>query len=109
MGDWNHQVVIRDTENGKAFAFLNGSNLSSDGAPLVNVSAISSSTSPLYLGNANGQGKYPFPGQIDELRISRVARSAAWVKATHDTVAAPSFARYSATRGNNDATIISFR
>ncbi|MBR3086818.1 MAG: DUF2341 domain-containing protein [Kiritimatiellae bacterium] len=109
MGDWNHQVVIRDTENGKAFAFLNGSNLSSDGAPLVNVSAISSSTSPLYLGNANGQGKNPFPGQIDELRISKVARSAAWVKATHDTVAAPSFARYSATRGNNDATVISIR
>ena len=71
---------------------------------------IPDSSSPLYLGNAQTTANTRvFPGQIDELRISKVARSADWVKATHDTVDAPSFAHYSASRGNNDATVISFR
>ena len=33
-----------------------------------------------------GYGSRIFPGSIDEVRISTVARSADWVKASHDTV-----------------------
>ena len=106
---WNHQAIVRDVSSAKAYSFLGGDPIASDGFSLPNTEDVLSNSGALYLGNAHGQSNNPFPGQIDELRISRVARSAAWVKATHDTVAAPSFARYSATRGNNDATIISFR
>lgn len=44
-----------------------------------------------------------FNGLIDELRISRVARSEAWLKASHDTVAVRGFATYgmaTKVRGN---------
>ncbi len=68
------------------------------------------STSLLYLGNAQTTAnRYGFPGQIDELRISNVARSAAWVQATHDTVTSASFAQYSATRANSGVTVIYMR
>ncbi len=41
-------------------------------------------------------GTTPFKGQIDELRISKIARSPAWLKATYDTVNNASFATYGA-------------
>ena len=109
MDSWTHQTVVRDTAKDKAFAFLNG-NPVSDGVTLTSTSAITSSTSPLYLGNANGNSPSSgFPGQIDELRISKVARSADWVKATHDTAVSDDFALYSATRGNDCGTIFFVR
>ena len=108
-GAWCHQAVVRDVGIAKAFSFMNGEPTSQDGLILPNTENVLVNSGILCIGNAHGLGKSPFPGQIDELRISKVARSEEWVKATHDTVAAPSFARYSATRGNNDATIISFR
>lgn len=62
-----------------------------------------SSTVPLILGggvdNAEGTSRI-FPGSIDEVRISTVARSSDWVKASHDTVTESSFARYSSAREN---------
>ena len=109
MNSWAHQTVVRDTAKDKAFAFLNGNQVS-DGVALTNTLAITSSTSPLYLGNANGNTpSVGFPGQIDELRISKVARSAEWVRATHDTAVSDRFATYSVTRGNNTATTVVFR
>ena len=53
----------------------------------------------LRLGNL-GQGQ-AFPGKFDDMRISGVARSAAWLKATHDTVADESFAEYGRAKLNN--------
>ena len=41
-----------------------------------------------------------FPGSIDEVRVSNVARSADWVKASHDTVTESSFATYGSAREN---------
>ncbi len=112
MNEWNHQVVVRDTTAQKAYCYVSGLPTPEGGIALPDGYGVTipDSSSPLYLGNAQTTANNKaFPGQIDELRISKVARSSAWVKATHDTVAAPSFARYSATRGNNDATIISLR
>ena len=45
-------------------------------------------------------GQNSFPGSIDEVRISKVARSADWVKASHDTVTESAFAVYSAAKEN---------
>ena len=46
-------------------------------------------------------GTTPFKGQIDELRISKIARSEAWLKATYDTVNTAGFATYYKARNND--------
>ena len=58
-------------------------------------------TGRLFLGNQLSYNHYtdPYPGRIDEVRISNVARSADWVKATYDTVKNEDFAFY---HGPND-------
>ena len=48
-------------------------------------------------------GTTPFKGQLDELRISKIARSEAWMKATYDTVNTAGFATYSKTKVNDTA------
>ncbi|MBQ6247326.1 MAG: hypothetical protein IJK04_10705, partial [Kiritimatiellae bacterium] len=63
----------------------------------------------LEMGNLQGLQNRAFNGLIDEVRISRVARSADWIKATHETVAADGFATLSAARENSEATMVVFR
>ena len=112
MDVWNHQVVVRHTTDNKAYCYMNGSPAPEGGKKLPDgyEVTIPNSSSPLYLGNAqttaNTKG---FPGQIDELRISKVARSAEWVRATHDTVMSDRFATYSVTRANSGVTVIYMR
>ncbi len=50
--------------------------------------------SDLYLGNLDAGGGGAFNGKIDEVRISKAIRSAAWMKATYDTVTKSDFATY---------------
>ena len=112
MNAWNYHVIARNTTAQKAYCFMNGSPAPDGGVNLPSGydAQIPNSSSPLYLGNAQTTAnKYGFPGKIDELRISNVARSAAWVQATHDTVMSASFAQYSKTRENNGATVFFVR
>ena len=51
-------------------------------------------------GGGTGGTARVFPGSIDEVRISTVARSADWVKASHNTVTESSFATYGSAREN---------
>ena len=44
-------------------------------------------TGNLHLGNQFKSWSSSFPGKLDEVRVSNVARSADWVKATYDTIA----------------------
>ena len=55
--------------------------------------------SDLCLGNSVKGASNAFPGKIDEVRISKVVRSADWIKATYDTIANANFATYSTTAG----------
>ncbi len=51
-----------------------------------------------------------FNGALDELRISNVTRSAAWVQATYDTIKNhATFTRYSSAKENSLGTILFFR
>ena len=50
--------------------------------------------SALALGGGYQSGGGEFNGSIDEVRISKVARSAAWIKATYDTIVSSGFASY---------------
>ena len=54
-------------------------------------------------------GTTPFKGQLDELRLSKTARSEAWLKATYDTVKTASFATYSKARNNDMAFVLVVR
>jgi hypothetical protein len=63
------------------------------------------SNAPLSLGGAIS-GTTPFKGQIDELRLSKIARSPAWLKATYDTVNTSGFATYSGARQNVQCLVI---
>ena len=93
-GGWEHQAFSLDTTTASSNVkgYLNG-------APSVTASQaigrVNDDVGFLTLGNLNPNGKDSyFNGSIDEVRISKCVRSAAWLKATHDTVAKADFATY---------------
>lgn len=73
----------------------------------VGATLASGATSPVWIGNYNQEWSNAFDGLIDEVRISSVARSDAWLKATRDTIASRSFVTCSAVTGR--FTLIAFR
>jgi len=88
-GEWVHQVV---TFNAGSTANYKGG--AAAGTGTTPVKKINAGDANLHLGNFQAGDTRNFPGRIDEVRISKTARSAAWIKATHDTVANASFATY---------------
>ena len=97
INEWTHSVYVYDSENKHGYAYVNGADRTNGTyAPDKTVRTIDI---PLCLGNRDSNSAYAFPGSFDELRLSSVARSAAWVKATYDTVKNESFAYYEM---NND-------
>ena len=101
---WTHQAYTRVMTSGKQYWYF-------DGASVANVtsgnrSTLLAGTATLKLGGGASQNS--FPGSIDEVRISKVARSADWVKASHDTVAESAFAVYSAAKENGRKGMIIF-
>ena len=51
----------------------------------------------LHLGCFHAGDSRNFPGKVDELRISKVVRSADWLKASHDTVSDAAFLTFALT------------
>ena len=104
-GGWMHIGLVFDSVDAKKLlAYANGmNNGSSDDSKALNESwcTVPNGGSVL-LGNMTGTSASAFPGSVDEVRISAVARSADWMKATHDTVMKPDFASYSAVDVVND-------
>ena len=116
MGVWAHSAVVRDTDNKAIRAYLDGVSYES-GCDYCG-DQICNAATELWLGgmqgysddpSANPNGSRPFIGLIDELRISRVARSADWIKATHDTIAEDAFAVCSSARENRNGLSIIIR
>ena len=114
---WNHTVSIfngtyqgvgsdADTKYNRA-VYLNGTSLLT--ATSDNQGTMVSNANTLYLGNNKASGTQPYHGIIDEVRISTVTRSAAWVKATYDTIANnAAFVAYGAARQNNKGGLTVF-
>ena len=114
---WNHTVSIfngtyqgvgsdADTKYNRA-VYLNGTSLLT--ATSDNQGTMVSNANTLYLGNNKASGTQPYHGIIDEVRISTVTRSAAWVKATYDTIANnAAFVAYGAARQNNKGGLMVF-
>ena len=95
LNQWTHQVYT--FASGTVKGYKNGAKVGSD--KTLPFSQISNSDGYLHLGNFNRSGAWNadqrnFPGKIDEVRISKVARSADWIQATHDTIANADFATY---------------
>ena len=86
IGAWYHNAYVCNITNGAGNMYVNGvsriNNPSgSTTKPLLAVDA------PISLGNrGDNTAQYAFPGIVDEVRISSVARSKDWLKATYDTV-----------------------
>ena len=106
-GEWVYQTIVRNkTGLNKCLVYFNGENEKSVND---NRSSIESNTRPLILGGGGyGGTARVFPGSIDEVRISNVARSADWVKASHDTVTESSFAKYGSAGENVDKGLMIF-
>ena len=102
--DWNHSVSVWDGGAGVRNSYLNGSQLSSYSASDAykgQLLRITTSNAMLNLGNEWDGGTKQFPGRLDEVRISKVARSAEWIKATYDTIKDnATFTAYSNAREN---------
>ena len=100
-GAWNFHCAQYDRNATVHTNYLNGACVgyrndasATTGFPLL------ADTAPLCLGNhtvpyyMNGVKPTVFNGELDELRISNVARPSAWVKATYDTVHDEGFAAF---------------
>ena len=103
--EWTHQTFVRNkTGLNQRLIYFNGENV---GIMNEDRSSILGNTHPLILGGGGvGGTSRVFPGSIDEVRISNVARSADWVKASHDTVMGSPFATYGSARENVDKGMI---
>ena len=94
LGAWNHQAYTVDATatSANAKGYLNG--VGKGTASVACAGGIFAGAAELHVGNLHSGNAANFPGQIDEIRISRCVRSADWIKATHDTVAMAGFATY---------------
>ena len=103
---WTHQAFVRTTGADRHYySYVGGTNTWSTASG--NDDPVTSSSSYLIMGGSGSGNR--FPGQIDEVRISRVGRSADWIKATSDTVTKANFATYSAARATVRATVLIFK
>ena len=94
LSQWNHQAYTIDAtaaEN-NVRGYLNGAPKGTNTVSLAG--GVFAGSAELHFGNLQSGNAANFPGRIDEVRISKVVRSEAWIKATHDSVANASFARY---------------
>ena len=75
LGEWVHVVHTYDREDGKIY--ING-RLDSAAKPLLNIKT------PGRMWIGGWYNNYDFVGDIDEVRISRVARSADWIRLQYE-------------------------
>ena len=120
---WNHSVHVFDGSDGgvagedttiNRAVYLNGRRCDLSSSSELKGTLVSNGNK-LCLGNNNAPSsgnKYPAPyrGIIDEVRISTVTRSAAWVKATYDTIANnAAFTAYGSARNTREGLTVNIR
>ena len=76
---WTH--AVHTFENGQAILYINGEKQATrDGGPPLAIPR----PARMWIGGWYNDGKYDFIGEIDEVRISGVARSADWVRLEYE-------------------------
>lgn len=75
-----HVVVSRDAATKTISIYINGT--------LANSSVVANIATPtaLYIGRYGSAGAFFWRGELDEIRISGIVRSAAWIKATYHSI-----------------------
>ena len=86
---WTHQAYTFSA--GAVSGYRNGVLA---GSGTVGTEQMYAGEAPLVLGSFDQNETRNYPGKVDELRISDVARSAGWMKATYETVMNANFATY---------------
>lgn len=106
--DWDHVAFRYDGSNGRTSVVLNGVAKTPKTPGCYGLMA---GTGKFFLGNrANSWASNAFPGSIDEVRISSVARSDAWLAATRATIADnAAFTTYGAAKDNVRGTVLFFK
>ena len=103
--EWHHIAFKYDSTSGCA-GLQNGVKVIENGSSTDSVYA-DYATTYLEIGNQGSGSGQSWPGKIDEVRISSVARSEAWLKATYDTVKNNgTFIAYGAARENSDRGMV---
>ena len=87
---WNHMSFVYDSTS--ASASSKGCRAYDNGSPGAGTSVATDITFENGLGlTSYTNGRESMDGKVDEIRVRAVASSADWAKATHDTMANPSF------------------
>lgn len=112
LDTWNHHAFRYDGVNGTVSYIQNNVSKHAPAATDANKHNIVAvekdfcigSFTTIYTPNAN------YIGTLDEMRISKVARSDAWIIATHDTIAEnAAFTHYGAVGDNVNGAVIFFK
>ncbi len=111
LDDWNYHVYRLDGVGGVKTAFLNGGTIVGPATSAANKGTVYSAADQFFIGNHTPMSSgNAFPGSIDEVRISNVARSDAWLAATRATIADnAAFTTYGAASDNAQGTVVFFR
>ena len=83
-GGYHHLVGQRDVPNDLMKIYVDGS-VDGDNVTDTTTQTINSSVDP-YIGRNSASDAFQFLGIIDELRVSKTDRAAAWIKATYNTL-----------------------
>jgi hypothetical protein len=85
VSSWRHVVLTYDGTNYRAY--LNGSNVAS--GTTTGALSLGTNTNPLYIGYNTAWTNEQFDGLIDEVRISRTARSPQWISTEYNNQNTP--------------------
>ena len=97
-GGWHHQVFVYEKTDGSTANWASyGDKAKLSGTTAYN-EGVRTGTAPMTLGNSTAASSGAFPGKIDEVRVSNVARSQDWVNATYDTITDTDFAHCSSVK-----------
>lgn len=89
LGTWTHVVATWLPAPGVEALYLDGAVVASQTSALPQVNEQTDANNALGLGGPNGSMLGYLAGGLDEVRISRVARSAAWIATEYANQAAP--------------------
>ncbi|HLE03934.1 MAG TPA: DUF2341 domain-containing protein, partial [Anaerolineales bacterium] len=79
LSAWTHLVAVVDRSAGRLKAYVDGVEVAAPGTAITGLGSLSSANIPRISGN----GANWFKGQVDEVRVESVIRSADWIKAQY--------------------------
>jgi hypothetical protein len=79
---WFHVAAVRDDTNNKAYGYVNGV-AEGDTSDSADGDFTSSTSDEIKMGCWDADGERRFSGDMDEIRISKIARTISWINASY--------------------------